>query len=337
MIKDFYKLLKLNKLVKNHRVKFLALLLADILGIRYLGVRFDPILGCNLRCKMCHFSNPEWREKNQGAFNQEEVSRIAELFFDNTFQLYIGCAAEPTLYKNFTDLVKLGKDYKVPFVGFVTNGQLLNEEHIRDFIDYGLDELTLSMHGVNKETYENFMVNASYQNFKKLLASIDKIKAETNSKLPGVRLNYTVNPDNLDELQYFFDEFGEYNISTLQVRPIMDLGDTVYKNKDMTPFISKYQEIINKLHDKCQERNITFMANRLDPTYSEFNYSGVILDYVRRYISPQIVWQKGFDWKNENYKEYCKRIEWRKELFKNIFTDINTIAAPSEPLSYDVD
>lgn len=181
------------------------------------------------------------------------------------------------------------------------------------------------------------MVNASYQKFKKLLASVDKLKSKNNSELPGIRLNYTVNPDNLNELEYFFDEFGEFDINTLQIRPIMDLGDTAYKNKDMTPYIPKYQKIIDELRKECHKRDITFMANRLDPTYSEFNYSGVILDYVSRYISPQIVWQKDFDWKNETYNEYCKRIQWRKTLFKNIFTNIHNIDAPDEPLSYDVD
>ncbi|MCF7741305.1 MAG: hypothetical protein K9N00_05870, partial [Candidatus Marinimicrobia bacterium] len=103
------------------------------------------------------------------------------------------------------------------------------------------------------------------------------------------------------------------------------------------PYIPKYQKTIDELREECHKRDITFMANRLDPTYSEFNYSGVILDYVRRYISPQIVWQKDFDWKNETYNEYCKRIQWRKTLFKNIFTNIHKIDAPDEPLSYDVD
>lgn len=337
MINTFYKLLKLNRIVKSHRMKFASLWLADLFGLRHLCVRFDPILSCNLRCEMCYFSNKDWRKKNKGLFDKVDIERLAELFFKKTYQLYIGCGAEPTLYKNFTDLVKLGKNYKIPFVGFVTNGQLLTEDHIKQFICYGLDELSLSTHGVKKETYEKLMVNASYDKFKKLLCTIDRLKQENNSRLPVVRMNYTVNADNLDELEDFFDDFGNYNIGALQIRPIIDLGDTVYKNKNFAPCVNKYNSIIDILHEKCKERKIIFMANKIDPTYNTINYAGVIVNYVRRYISPQYVWENDFDWRNESYKDYCKKIKWRKTLFKNIFLKIDKIATPTPSLSYEVD
>lgn len=337
MINTFYKLLKLNRIVKSHRIKFTSLLLADLFGLRYLCLRFDPILSCNLRCEMCYFSNKDWRKKNKGSFDHADIERLAELFFKKTYQLYIGCGAEPTLYKNFTDLVKLGKNYNIPFIGFVTNGQLLTEEHIKQFIFYGLDELCLSTHGVKKETFEKLMVNASYDKFKKLLCTIDRLKQENNSRLPVVRMNYTVNADNLDELEDFFDDFGNYNIGAFQIRPIFDLGDTVYKNKNFAPCVNKYNTIIDILHKKCKERKIIFMANKIDPTYNAINYAGVIINYVKRYISPQNVWENDFDWRNESYIDYCKKIEWRKTLFKNIFLKIDKIATPTPALSYEVD
>jgi molybdenum cofactor biosynthesis enzyme MoaA len=286
---------------------------------------------------MCHFSDKAWRKNNRGSFDRADIERLAELFFKKSYQLYIGCGAEPTVYKNFTELVKLGKDYKIPFIGFVTNGQLLTEEHIKQFISYGLDELTLSTHGVKKETFERFMVNASYDKFKRLLGTIDRLKQENNSKLPVVRMNYTVNPDNLDELEDFFDEFGSYNIGILQIRPLFDLGDTVYKNKNFAPCVNKYNTIIDILQKKCKERKFIFMANKVDPTYNAVNHGGVILNYVKWNISPQDVWANNFDWRTESYRDYCKRTDLRKKLFKNIFLKMDEISTTTAALSYEIE
>jgi molybdenum cofactor biosynthesis enzyme MoaA len=337
MTNIFYRLLQLNRIVKSHRIKFAFLLFADFFNLRYLCLRFDPILSCNLRCQMCYFSIKDWREKNKGSFNHEEIEHIAGIFFKKTYQLYIGCGAEPTLYKDFMDLVILGKKNKIPFVGLVTNGQLLSEEHIKKFIFYGLDEISISTHGVRKETYEKLMVNASFDKLTNVLSLIDRLKYENSSKLPVVRLNYTVNPDNLDELEEFFENYGKYNIGVLQIRPIYDLGDTAYKNKNLLSLINKYNKIIEILHETCKMRKIIFMANRLDPSYQSVNYSAVIVNYVRRYISPQYVWENDFNWRNESYRDYSTRIKWRTTLFKNIFLCIDKIATPTAFLSYEID
>ena len=55
----------------------------------------------------------------------------------------IGCGTEPALHKGFSGIARLAKEYKIPFVGFTSNGQLLKEDDIEGFIECKLDELTL--------------------------------------------------------------------------------------------------------------------------------------------------------------------------------------------------
>ncbi len=322
---SIYKLIKLNKLINNHRVKFAAVLFAHQFKLRHLFLRLDPIMACNLTCSMCYFSNKEYRKEIKGIFKNDEIERIAALFFPKTLQLIIGCGTEPTLYKNFPELVKLAKDYKIPFVGFTSNGQLLTEEHIEKFIHYKLDELTLSVHGVTKETFEKFMEGASFETFHKVLQAIDSTKKKYKFLLPYLRLNYTVNPDNLIELENFFDVFGGYQIKTLQIRPIIDFGGT-YRNLLQSSELNKYNKIIEKLMSVCKERNITFLANISDPTYQEENYNSLILQAVRRHITPQVVWRSDFNWRTESYEEFCRRTSWRNHLLKCIFSDKKKVA-----------
>jgi molybdenum cofactor biosynthesis enzyme MoaA len=160
--KDYYRLLRLNRLIKSHRPKVAGVLLLHLLRRRHLFIRFDPALACNLRCRMCYFSNDDYRKREHGVFTPADVERLARLFFPLALQLNIGCIAEPTTYKHYASLVKIAKSYKVPHVGFVTNGQALDEQNLDELVDFGLDELIISVHGCTKETYENRLLSGIY-------------------------------------------------------------------------------------------------------------------------------------------------------------------------------
>ena len=315
-----YQLMKLNRAIKSHRLKFAGVLLLHILKLRYLFLRFDPVMACNLSCRMCYFSDKEFRKNNKGVFQSDEIERIAKIFFPRTLQVVFGCGAEPTLYKNFPNLVKIAKSYGVPYVGLVSNGQLIEEEHIRQLIDYGLDELLLSIHGVRKTTYENLMTNSNYEKFHAVLNSFNSIKSELGVSSPKLRLNYTVNPDNLDELSDFFKVYGNYNIATLQVRPVMDIGQSGYRNLELDRYIEKYNSTIDWLSSGCQERGIVLLARKKDPGYKseQEDYSAVTIDSILRYVNPQGVWRTDFDWKGETYEEFCQKIGFINSLFKGI-------------------
>ena len=310
-------LVRLNRAIKNNSIKFFAVYMADVLGLRHTMVRFDPISACNLRCQMCYFSDPQWVQANRGKFSQEEIEKIAREFFPRALQVYIGCSMEPTVYKDFPSIVKMASTYGVPFISMISNGQLITEAHLNQLIDYGLKELTLSTHGVRKETYERLMVNASYDKFLTLLSSLKRLKQAKGSSTPRLRLNYTVNPDNLAELQNLFDVFGEFEVDTLQVRPIIDLGNVAYTNKDMTPFLTRYNEVLESLAKECIRRGTHLLFNRWDPTYATPNtYAPVYTEGVVRFVRPGKVWADGFKIMEESYEAFSKRSGFRERMLR---------------------
>src|SRR5213075_2003068 len=124
-----------------------------------------------------------------------------------------------------------------------------------------------------------------------------------------LRINYTVNAENLSELPEFFTKFGEYTISAIQVRPINDFGGefrTMLREED----IPSYSAAVTALGKECRQRGITYLANLEDPRFLEPNTTSVILQAVRRHITPQIVWKPEFDWRNESYADFCRRTKW---------------------------
>jgi MoaA/NifB/PqqE/SkfB family radical SAM enzyme len=313
-------LIRLNRVVASNRLKFLAVLAADLVRARYMILYLDPVAACNLKCRMCYFSDPEWRVRNPVArFSDDDIHRLAEMFFPQAAQLHLGGAMEPTLYKGFPALVSLAKRHNVPFVSLTTNGQLLTKADLRVMIGAGLDEITLSTHGTTRETYENMMQGASFEIFQRALRAIVELKLEHKKRKPTIRINYTVNPDNLPELRGFFNSFGDYDITTLQVRPMVDVGNTEYKKKDLTIHRDKYNSVIDSLISECRRRGVYLLANKHDPENEKNNKYAVVYEKaVVRTLSPRKVWKESFDFRLETYREHSKRIGFRRELLKYV-------------------
>jgi len=338
-MQQIYKLIKLNRLIRSYRVKFLGVLLADIFGLRHLFLRLDPVMACNLKCSMCYFSDQDYVRKIRGRLSSEELNRIAELFFPRTLQLVVGCAAEPTLHKGYIDIILLAKENRIPFVGLTTNGQLINDEAVSQLVQSGLDEITLSLHGVSADTYEKFMVNGSYERVHQFLSELKACKKKYRTKAPEVRINYTVNAENLDELEKFFEIFGAYSIDTLQVRPMVDVGNTSFEHQPMTHLtIDRYNEVVARLQHDCSRLGVVLLSTRKDPNFTSYDKgTSYVLPAVLRTIAPNKVWLPDFNWKVESYRDFCRRIGWRFILLKTVLGRKEHFKRVNHYLTYDID
>lgn len=310
-------LLRLNRLAPT-RLKYAAVLLADIVRARHLIVRLDPIIACNLRCGMCYFSDEKFLPPGPvRRFSREDVERLAAQFFPLALQVHIGCGTEPTMFKGYAALVALARKHRVPFIGFTTNAQLLTAPHVRTMIESGLTEITMSTHGVHKETYERLMVGASWDTYHENLKMLHDLKRELGAANPRLRINYTVNASNLRELREFFTRFDGYDISVLQIRPMDNIGDTAYHWEDLSPLAGEYRDILGVLSEQCHQRGIRLMAG--DPeVQAENKYAAVYERAVLRVLDPNKVWQQDFDFRSTTYREYLKKTGYRRGLLNYI-------------------
>lgn len=186
-----YSILKFSRKIKNPRINLSGIFAFHILKKRYLGIFIDPVLACNLQCQMCYFSDENYRKnRSKDIINIEKLEKISNAFFHRALKLQIGCAAEPTVYKNLPLIIKLGKEKAVPYISLTTNANLLSNDLLEQCLSAGLDEITISLHGVYKNTYEKFMKNANYEKFISALESMSEAKKKYNFKL---RINYTFN------------------------------------------------------------------------------------------------------------------------------------------------
>jgi len=332
---NFYNLLKINSLIKNFRIKFLGLWLLNVLNKRTLAIFLDPMLACNLRCVMCHFSDNKKRANLKGKFTDKDLELFAKSLFPNALKLQIGCGAEPTLYPNVEKIIMLAKHYQIPFISLTTNVILLTAEKINAYANAGLDEFIISLHGVRKETYESFMVGANHDIFVKNITLIGETKKQ-NPNLQ-LRVNYTFNQDNFDEIKDIFSLFENTKIDVLQLRPISNMGDTVYQNFDLSPLKNKYSTFIEQIKYEAKLRGTTLLCNdNLIPNNSETeNTNSFLMPYTSCYASPKACWYDSFDFREETFRKWSKRTHWKMKIFRNIFRS-KTYFKQSKALKYSV-
>ena len=261
-----------------------------------------------------------------------KLSEIA--IFNRALKLQIGCGTEPTLYKNLVKIVALGRNYKVPYISITTNANLLTKENIEPLLKAGLNEFTISLHGVTKETYENFMKKASYEKFHNAFKAFAELKQKYNFK---VRINYTFNKDNFYELDQFFDHFDPASFDILQVRPIQKIGNTEYNDFDISTLTEAYPKLIGSIRTTCKENNIVLLAPNSLSELTKDNQSSLIFDYTFCYVSPNKFWKEGFNWREESFNDFSKQIGWSKQLFSNIFRSKKELRSLSNRLNYEIE
>jgi molybdenum cofactor biosynthesis enzyme MoaA len=270
---------------------------------------------------MCYFSDEDKRKSYRGVFSFEDVELISKALFGRALKLQIGCGAEPTLHKDLNRIIALGKQYQIPYISLTTNGQLLTREQLSDAAEAGLDEITISTHGLTQHTYEYLMTNGRFDLFLQTLHHIKEVKAQhPDFKL---RINYTINNDNLEELSRIWAIIGdEVEIDILQMRPIQKIGNSEYADFDTSKMYNRYDAVIEPVIEECRRRKITCLVptkqNILAMKNNEIQDKRIeTATYC--YVSPRGCWQDDFDYKTDTFKSYSKAHHLGMKLLVAIF------------------
>ncbi len=178
------------------------------------------------------------------------------------------------------------------------------------------------------------MKKASYEKFHNAFNAFKKLKESYEFK---VRINYTFNKDNFYELADFFKYFDPKSFDILQIRPIQNIGNTEYNNFDISSIANEYPQLIQSIRETCASHNITLMAPNSISNLNSENQSSFIFDYTFCYVSPNKFWKNGFNWREESFNAYSKKIGWSFMLFSNIFRSKKQLKSLSNRLNYEIE
>lgn len=322
-------------------LKLAGLLVMHATRQRCIGIFIDPVLACNLSCRMCYFSDPESRAKMHGTASQEWLDAIGNALFHRALKLHIGCGAEPTLYKGLTSLIANGRAAGIPYISLTSNGQLLaSQDSLHDLVEAGLDELTLSIHGISREIYEELMPGARFDHLLSLIKCIKKVRSEfPNFK---VRVNFTVNSLNMQDLrgEAFWSLWEESYPDIIQLRPVQDIGAAAWTDYDVTPIKEAYSETIGNIVNGAKKRGITIIAPepaQLDQlTSDQDGTSAIFEDITYCYVSPATCYKDDFNPHKDTYESYHRSMHTSRKLLRAIFTRRGRNRRMSKKLNYSM-
>lgn len=126
---------------------------------------------------------------------------------------------EPLLHKRIYDMIKVAKEKKC-FVGFTTNGTLLNQSISERLITFNLDLIAISMDGATADTYESIRKGAKFETLVNNIKSLNLSKQRLKSKKPKVVLVFLMMKRNISELPSLVDLAFKLNVDQILVKNV---------------------------------------------------------------------------------------------------------------------
>lgn len=145
----------------------------------------ETVMGCNLTCKMCPVPNSveQMQGRKSAIMSMDTFDLILkQLPDDGPRKLYLNQMGEPLLNKNIFEFIKMAKN-KGHFVAFTTNGTLLSTQLSEKLLNASLDQITFSLDGFKKETYESIRTGSNYEKVCHNIKELSRLKKELNKKI----------------------------------------------------------------------------------------------------------------------------------------------------------
>jgi MoaA/NifB/PqqE/SkfB family radical SAM enzyme len=263
-------LIRVHRRIKDRKIKALGVNAMRLLGLRHMVIRMDTINLCNLRCKMCYYSSDYNRKKEE--MDLSLFRKIAGQVFPKTRFLYLSCATEPTLNKQFASFVRTAGEYKVPFTSFCTNGQLLREDVIEACIDTGTSEIIFSIDGATAQTYEEIRRGGKWGRLIEKLDLLASMKRRAGADKPVTRINFTCMLSNIHELPAMVRLASDHAVSSLHVRHLLAYTDEQNSYREQMTYLRVFNQAAEEAKNEARARNIDLFLP--DPVASRQQNTG---------------------------------------------------------------
>ena len=140
---------------------------------------------CNYRCIMC--PNKDMSKEAHGYMDFALYKKIIDEASDFAFDVNLAHRGESLLFPQIEEAILYAKG-KGLFTRLHTNGSLLTEELAHKILESGLDRLSFSFDGFDKDTYEKTRVGGHFEKTLQNIIRFLEIKKEKKSKTPNTSI-----------------------------------------------------------------------------------------------------------------------------------------------------
>jgi len=157
-----------------------------------LRLWIEPTSICNLRCVMC--PNKDLKKEDKGFMDMGVFRKIIDEAAEWVYDVHLLHRGESLLHPEFFEMAKYSYKNQVR-TKLHTNGTLLDEEKSRKLIEAGIDQLSFSFDGYDKDTYESIRINGDFDRTVKNIQRFLQVKKELKSTKPYTILELINFPD----------------------------------------------------------------------------------------------------------------------------------------------
>ncbi|MFC1683594.1 radical SAM/SPASM domain-containing protein, partial [Candidatus Zixiibacteriota bacterium] len=182
----------------------------------------EPSSLCNLRCPLCAVGAGNMT-REQGNMPLDQYRRIIDDIGPYLVHLTLWNQGEPFLNPDLLEMIRYAKARNM-VVLTSTNGHFLNaSDKAEKLVASGLDDLIISIDGVNAATYQKYRIGGDFQRVLSGIRHLVAAKKRLSSAVPYIELQFLIMRHNQNEIESFRSlakELGVDRISlkTLQVK-----------------------------------------------------------------------------------------------------------------------
>jgi len=209
---------------------------------------------CNLRCGFCLAD--AYREKGMLHIQDRKISRNPLDIFKAIVPympywkfLSLTGPGESLINPKLDQILRLVRDHSSCSIMVTTNGMLINQRLAAVFHNFKVDEISISLDSLDKETFETLRVNAKLE---KVIAAIDLLnqgKGKSGSDVPKINLTPTFFRQNIHELPRFIDFALQRQINVVQASP-----GQVYRQSWVQESLLHFPELTRRLARRTERR-----------------------------------------------------------------------------------
>lgn len=143
---------------------------------------------CNLNCVFCD-KQPLVHAGQLGDLPFDLFKKIAdECAAEGAESIGLSYRGEPLLNASAAEMIRYAKDAGIGWVSFCTNGMLLIPAVSEKLIDAGLDEITVSAQGGDRESFERSRLGSNFMVVSRNVEYLRSIREKKGKENPVIRI-----------------------------------------------------------------------------------------------------------------------------------------------------
>ena len=229
-------------------------MLKDSFGRRFPYIRLSITDVCNFKCGYC-LPNGYQKDKsdNRKFLSSEEIEKLAKGLSELGVSKIRLTGGEPTVRKDFFDIVKILKNKSgIKKTVVTTNGYRL-DQIAEKLVDSGIDGINISIDSLNRDTFKTI---TGHDRLPEILKGIEKLQKLNfkNIKINAVLLN-GINSTKKDFKEW--SNFIKSNEITFRYIELMQTGDSI-------EYFKRYHISSKIFTDYLNENNWIFQTHGKD-------------------------------------------------------------------------